>query len=434
MDGHSLGWSIGLIVIFLIFSAYFSATETAFTSVNRIRLKNLASGQTSNGQKISEDKMKKAKMVLELEEKYDQLLSTILVGNNLVNIALTAVATVLFVNLYGSYGPTISTIVVTIIVLIFGEISPKGLAKENPEGFAMFAAPFITVLIFILTPINWLFSMWKKLLSKVFKVSENRGITEDELITIVEEAETEGSIEADQSELIQNAIEFNDLEAWDVLTPRVDIEAIELDSTKKEVAKMFLETGFSRLPVYDGDLDRILGVLNQKDFHNYIAGSKKTISDYVKPVIYVAGSMKISALLKKLQINKTHIAIVVDEYGGTTGLVTMEDIIEELVGEIYDEHDEVETAEIIPLQDGSYRVMCSTNVDKMFDYFDEEVEIDVTTVNGWVVMQLDKMAEDGDSFVFETPKKLFMGKVTKADPKKAIEINLRVQEKQESDQ
>lgn len=432
MESQSLGLSIALIIIFLIFSAYFSATETAFTSINRIRLKNLASGQGAG--KNDEELSKKAKKVLALEQKYDQLLSTILVGNNLVNIALTAVATVLFIELYGKYGATISTVVVTIVVLIFGEISPKSLAKENPEGFAMISAPFIGLLIWILTPINWIFSQWKKLLSRVLKISDNRGITEDELLTIVEEAETEGSIEADQSELIQNAIEFNELEAWDVLTPRVDIEAIELDSTKKDVAKMFLETGFSRLPVYDGSLDRILGVLNQKDFHNYIAGSGKTISDYVKPVIYVAGSMKAAVLLKKLQINKTHIAIVVDEYGGTAGLVTMEDIIEELVGEIYDEHDEIETTEIMPLQDGSYRVMCSTNVEKMFDYFDEEADLDVTTVNGWVVMQLDKMAEDGDSFVYETANKIFMGKVTKAEEKKAIEINLRVQDKTEGEE
>ena len=176
--------------------------------------------------------------------------------------------------------------------------------KENPEKFSMFSAPFIQFLMVILKPVNWVFAQWKKLLAVLFKSDDNRGITEDELLTIVEEAKTEGAIEEEQSELIQNAIEFNDLEAWDVITPRVDIKAIEIDSTKKEVAKMFLETGFSRLPVYDGDLDKILGVLNQKDFHNHIDGSKKTISDFVKPVIYVAGSMKAAVLLKKLQMRE----------------------------------------------------------------------------------------------------------------------------------
>ena len=421
MEGH-IG-SIGIIVCCLIMSAYFSATETAFTSLNKVRMKNLAAAGDA-----------RAKKVLALEENYDNLLSTILVGNNLVNIALTSVATLMFVEMFPLYGATLSTIVVTIVVLIFGEISPKSLAKENPEKFSMFSAPILAVIMTVLKPVNWIFAQWKKFLAMMFKADDSRGITEEELITIVEEAKTEGSIQEEQSELIQNAIEFNDLEAWDVITPRVDIKAIEIDSTKKEVAKMFLETGYSRLPVYDGDLDKILGVLNQKDFHNYIDGSKKTISDYVKPVIYVAGSMKAAVLLKKLQMNKTHIAIIVDEYGGTAGLVTMEDIIEELVGDIYDEHDAVESQEIIPLQDGSYRVMCNANVEKMFDYFDEEIELDVNTVNGWVVLQLDKLPKTGDTFDYETREKIFHGRVTHADERKAIEINLVVTRKTEDEE
>ena len=416
MDNH-LGYSIGIIVVCLVFSAYFSATETAFTSLNRIRMKNMA-GEGSQ----------RAKKVLELEEKYDNLLSTILIGNNLVNIACSSVATVLFVQLTAEYGATLSTIVTTIVVLIFGEISPKSLAKEHPEAFASFSAPIIGFLMVLMTPLNFLFRQWKKFLSKLFKTEDKKAITEDELLTIVEEAETEGGIEAEQSELIQNAIEFNELEAWDVLTPRVDIEAVEIDATKEEVAEIFRKTGFSRLPVCEGDLDKILGVLNQKDFHNYVFRSKKTISDFVKPVVYVAGSMKAADLLKKLQINKSHIAIIVDEYGGTAGLVTMEDIIEELVGDIYDEHDEVEAQDITLLQDGSYRVLCSTNVEKMFDYFDEEVELDATTVNGWVVLQLDKLPSAGDTFTYRVGNKLFNGRVIKADARKAIEINLRVEE------
>lgn len=416
MDSH-LGYSLGIIVVCLVFSAYFSATETAFTSLNRIRMKNLAN-----------EGNQRAKKVLELEDRYDNLLSTILIGNNLVNIACSSVATVLFVQIAAEYGATLSTIVTTIVVLIFGEISPKSLAKEHPEGFAAFSAPIINVIMILLTPFNFLFSQWKKLLTKIFKVSDSRAITEDELLTIVEEAETEGGIEAGQSELIQNAIEFNELEAWDVLTPRVDVEAIQIDTDEEEVARIFRETGFSRLPVYEDDLDKILGVLNQKDFHNYIYRSKKIISDYIKPVVFVAGSMKVSDLLKRLQANKSHIAIIVDEYGGTEGLVTMEDIIEELVGDIYDEHDEVESQEITLLQDGSYRVLCSTNVEKMFDYFDEEVELDATTVNGWVVLQLDKLPSAGDTFTYKAGDKLFKGRVIKADERKAIEINLRVEE------
>ena len=405
------------IVILIAFSAYFSASETAFTSINRIRIKNLAN-----------DGNKRARMVQELSERYDDLLSTILVGNNIVNIATSAIATVLFMEMYPVYGATISTIAVTIVVLIFGEISPKSLAKENPEKFAMTSAPFLKFLLILLTPVNWLFKFWKKLLALIFHTDEVKPITEDELLTIVEEAETEGGIDEEQSELIQNAIEFNELEAWDVLTPRVDIKAAEIDDSQQEIEELFLSTGFSRLPIYEDDLDSIVGVLNQKDFHNFIKGTDTPVSEYVKPVIFVAGSMKISQLLKRLQMGKTHIAIIVDEYGGTSGLVTMEDIIEELVGEIYDEHDAVALQDIVQQQDGSYRVLCGTNLDKMFDFFDVEEEIDATTVNGWVVLQLDNLPKVGDTFVYEADYKRFEVKVTKADARKALEINMVVTE------
>ena len=405
------------IAILVIFSAYFSATETAFTSLNRIRIKNLAN-----------DGNHRAKQVMDLSEKYDSLLSTILVGNNIVNITMSSIATLLFIELYPVYGATISTAVITVVVLIFGEISPKSLAKESPEKFAMFSAPFIKFFMLLLAPVNWIFGLWKKLLAKLFNADGINPITEDELLTIVEEAETEGGIDEDQSELIQNAIEFNELEAWDVLTPRVDIKAIEIDEEQDEIARLFVTTGFSRLPVYEDDLDNIVGVLNQKDFHNYIKGTGKSISEYVKPVIFVAGSMKIAQLLKRLQTVKTHIAIIVDEYGGTYGLVTMEDIIEELVGEIYDEYDAVATQDIVQQQDGSYRVLCATNIDKMFDFFDVEEEVDATTVNGWVVLQIDKLPGVGDHFVYEADYKRFDVTVTKADPRKALEINMIVTE------
>ena len=405
-------YSIIAMLVLVTFSAYFSATETAFTSLNRIRMKNMA-----------QDGDRRAAEVLELSENYDNLLSTILVGNNIVNIALSSIATVMFIELYPKYGATIATAVATVVVLIFGEISPKSLAKESPEKFAMFSAPIIKLFATILKPINWLFACWKKFLAKMFNADGNRPITEDELLTM-----TEGGIDEGQSELIQNAIEFNDLEAWDVLTPRVDIKAVEIDEDEEEVAKLFLETGFSRLPVYEDDLDNIIGVLNQKDFHNFIKGGKASMSEYVKPVIFVAGSMRIAQLLKKLQTVKTHIAIIVDEYGGTYGLVTMEDIIEELVGEIYDEHDAAALQDIIQQQDGSYRVLCSTNIDKMFDYFDVEEEVDATTVNGWVVLQIDKLPAVGDRFVYTADYKEFDVTVTKADERKALEINMIVSE------
>ena len=421
MEDHI--WSICMIVILLIMSAYFSATETAFTSLNRIKLKNIAS-----------DGNNKAKRVLELSENYDKLLTTILIGNNIVNIMMTAVSTVLFIELYGQYGASISTAVITVIVLIFGEISPKSLAKESPEKFAMLVGRSIKICMVILTPLNYIFAKWKGILAKVFKGGSENTITEDEIKTIVEEAEVVGGIEAEQSELIQNAIEFNELTAEEVMTPHVDIEAIDITMGEYEVAEIFKKTGYSRLPVYEDDLDKILGVLNQKDFHNYIIGSNKTISDFVKPVAFVAGTMKIATLLKKLQAMKAHIAIVVNEYGGTEGLVTMEDIIEELVGDIFDEHDAIMSQEVTLLQNGSYRVMCNANAAKIFDYFGIDQEPEANTINGWVVLQLDKLPEKGDVFEAQYGNKHMKVKVTKATARKAIEINLKIAEVEEREE
>lgn len=415
MESHIIAYSIAIIIL-IMFSAYFSATETAFTSVNRIRIKNLA----GNGDK-------RAKRVLELTDKYDSLLSTILIGNNIVNILITVIATLLFVELYGSLGPTIATIVTTVLILIFGEITPKSLAKEIPEKTSMSFGGSIRLVMMIFTPLNFLFGAWKKLVGKVFKMDAEQGITEEELLTMVEEAETEGGLDEERSELIQNAIEFNGLEAWDILTPRVDVAAIEVDTCKDDILKLFRDTGFSRIPVYDDDIDNILGVLNQKDFHNYIYGTSADIREYVAPVVFIPETMKLPVILKKMQTTKTHMAVVIDEYGGLAGIVTLEDILEELVGEIYDEHDTVISQEIMPLYDGSYRVKGSANVEKLFDFFDVDDYIDPVTVNGWVVLELDKLPETGDYFEYRSEEKLFKVRVTKADERKALEINLKVE-------
>jgi len=405
------------IVLLIAVSAYFSATETAFTSFNRIRMKNMAS-----------EGSKKAQTVLILDESYDKLLTTILIGNNLVNIAAASVATLLFVDIFGSKaGATLSALVITVAVLVFGEISPKSIAKEAPERFCFFSAPIIKPLLYALAPINYLFAAWQRFLTKAFAIDPGRPITEEELLTMVEEAETGGSINTEQSELIQNAIEFNELEAWDVLTPRVHVAAIDVKDQKSEVAKTFRETGFSRLPVYDETIDKVVGVLSQKDFSNYVAGTGREISEFIKPVVFMAGSVKIASLLKKMQKAKTHIAVIVDEYGGTEGIVTMEDIIEELVGEIYDEHEIEASQEFLQQQDGSYRVLCSANVEKMFDYFNMKHELaDVTTVNGWVVVELGKIPEVGDVFTYEG----LSVAVTRADGKKALEIKIVKEENQ----
>ena len=415
------------IILLLIFSAYFSATETAYTSLNRIRIKNLAS-----------EGNERAKKVLELSEKYDNLLSSILIGNNLVNIALTAIATLLCVDAFGAAkGGIIATLGTALIVLIFGEISPKGIAKEKSEDFAMAVSGVTAFFVALFTPLNFLFGKWKLLIAKLFRLKPDEAITEDELLTIIEEAETEGTLDEERSELIQNAIEFNDLEAWDVLTPRVELSAIELGTDKNEIAALFKDTGFSRLPVYEGDIDHVVGVLNQKDFHNYIDGREADIRAFVKPVVFAPGTMKLPPLLKKMQQSKTHIAVVINEYGGTDGIVTMEDIIEELVGEIYDEHDAVTSQNILPLYDGSYRVLANTELDKFFEFFeldDADENFDANTVNGWVVLLLDKLPKTGDSFECEIEGKLFTGRITKADERKALEINLKVKTLEREDE
>lgn len=304
----------------------------------------------------------------------------------------------LLIDLFGPYGATLATVVITIIVLVFGEITPKNIAKEVPENFSKFSAPALKFFMTLLTPVNFIFTMWKKFIAKVFKLNDNEAITGDEILTMVEEAEEGGGIEKRHSELIQNAIEFYELTAEDVMTPRPEMEAIETDCPKEELAEIFKKTGFSRLPVYEEDIDKIIGVINQKDFHNYIVGTGKNIVDYVSPVVFVSTAIKISDLLKKMQQVKTHMAIVIDEYGGTEGLVTMEDIIEELVGEIFDEHDVVISKDIMPLQNGSFRVKGSANISKVFDYFDIDEELDVVTVNGWVVLEMDKMPKKNDMF------------------------------------
>ena len=409
------------IVVLILFSSYFSATETAFTSVNKIKLKTMAA-----------DGDAKAAKVLELTEKYDKLLTTILIGNNVVNIAMTAIATVLFVGIMAEKGAAVSTVVITIVVLIFGEITPKNIAKEKPESFAKFSAPVISFLMMILTPINYVFTQWKKLVTRVFKLGGEDKITDDELLTMVEEAETGGGINEERSELIQNAIEFDDLTAEDVMTPRPEMVAVEVNCSKEELADIFEQTGYSRLPVYEDEIDKIMGVINQKDFHYHVAGTDKSISDYVAPVVFVAATIKIFDLLKKMQKLNTHMAIVIDEYGGTSGLVTMEDIIEELVGEIYDEYDVILNKEIMPLQNGSYRVQCSANIEKVLDYFDIDEEIqEARTVNGWVALELDHLPKKDDRFETVMEDKRLKVRVTKADERKSIEINLVVEDAEE---
>ena len=382
--------SILIIILCVIASGYFSATETAFSSLNRIRIKNMA-----------EKGNRRARLVLRLEENYDSLLSTILIGNNIVNIACASLATVLFVKLLGGEaGPGLSTAVTTVIVLIFGEISPKSIAKESPERFAMFSAPIINFLRILLTPVNLLFRLWKMLLSRLFKSQEDRSITEEELLTIVEEAEQEGGINEQEGSLIRSAIEFTEQEAIDILTPRIDIAAVPEDAEKEEIARVFAETGYSRLPVYRESIDDITGIIYQKDFHNQIYHTRQPLSAILRPPLFITRNRKIGELLRELQQKKSHIAVVVDEFGGTTGIVTLEDILEELVGEIWDEHDEV-VQEVRRVSDRVYLVKGSANADKLFELLELEEETEFSTVSGWVMEMLGHVPRKGDQFHYQ---------------------------------
>ena len=382
--------SLVIIIACVVMSACFSATETAFSSLNRIRIKNMA-----------EKGDKRARLVLRMSENYDSLLSTILIGNNIVNIACASLATLLFVDWLGSdAGPSVSTAVTTVVVLLFGEVSPKSIAKESPEAFAKFSAPLLNVLMFVLTPFNFLFGLWKKLLSLIFRSSDSQAVTEEELLTIVDEAEQEGGIDTQEGSLIRNAIEFTETEAIDVLTPRIDLTAVSVDDSKEDIAAIFAETGYSRIPVYRDSIDHIIGILYQKDFHNYVYHTDKDIASIIRPAIYVTGNKLIGELLQDLQKSKSHLAVVMDEFGGTVGIVTMEDILEELVGEIWDEHDEV-VEEIKQTGENEYEVLGNTNVQKLFERLDIDKELDVVTVSGWVMAELARIPEVGDTFQYE---------------------------------
>ena len=399
------------LVILVGFSAFFSASETAFSSLNQIRLKSRA-----------EDGDSSAARVLAMAEQYDKLLSTILIGNNIVNIAAASIGTIIFTKMLGAErGATVSTMVLTIVVLIFGEVTPKSLAKEMPETIATAVAPVLSLLMLVLTPLTWLFSQWKRLLSHFVHSSESDTITEGELMTMVSEAENDGELTDRESELIRSAIEFDDVEVEEILTPRVDVVAVADDISLEELAQTFAESGYSRLPVYHGTIDNIIGVVHEKDF--YIARLKKAtkIDDLVAPTLYTTGSTQISQLLRTLREQHHHMAVVVDEYGGTEGIITLEDILEELVGEIWDEHDEV-TEDFRKQSDGSWLVSGSASVDDLYEELDlpEEEDIDSNTVNGLVQEKTCHLPKVGDRFTLGE----YDGVVTRTAKRRVTEVRL----------
>lgn len=403
---------IVILVILVALSAWCSSTETAYSSVNKVRLKNKA-----------DDGDPRAQKALGLLERYDKVLSCILIGNNIVNLTAATLGTVLFTKLFGPvYGPASSTIILTIVVLIFGEITPKTLANVQAEEFCMRAAPALRVCLIILTPLQLFFGLFQKAAIKLFHSSEDEGITEEELITMVEEAESEGGLEHHESELIRAAIEFNDMEVEEILTPRVDIVAAPDTITMEEFAVLFAENGYSRIPVYHTSIDNIIGVVHEKDFFSARYHNHTDVTSLISKVFYTTGTAKISDLLRLLQLRKAHMAVVVDEYGGTMGIVTMEDILEELVGEIWDEHDEI-IEEFKPQEDGSYLISCSASLDDLFDRFSvRAVDIDSASISGWVLEQLGRVPVEGDHFTYENLDVT----VTQVDHRRILEIRVAV--------
>lgn len=375
-------------LVCIVFSFYFSATETAFSTFNRIRVKNMA-----------EKGNKKAALALKLSDNFDTLISAILIGNNIVNILASSMGAIICGHYIKNqdWASVVNTASLTVIILFAAEITPKSIAKKRPEGFALFSAPIINIVKIILYPLIIVFNAWQKLLGKMIKQTDDQGMTEEELISIIEEAEEEGDIDKEESDLIKSAIEFGDLEVGDIFTPRIDITALPVNATKDMVAKTFSESGYSRLPVYDGDIDNVVGILYYKDFYTVAYKTNVALSEIIKPVIYVATTQPVNELMKELQEKQLHMAVVTDEFGSTAGIVTLEDILEEIVGEIWDEHDEI-IEDIKEIGDKEFVVKGRANIENLFSELDIDEEIESVTVGGWAMEVLGKIPEVGDRF------------------------------------
>ena len=409
MDNEVI-WQIVILAILILFSSFFSATETAFSSLNQIKIKHLA----QNGHHG-------AKRTLNLSENFDKVLTTILIGNNIVNIGAASLATVIFVRYWGNAGVTISTAVMTTLVLIFGEITPKSMAKRIPETFALAVTPLLMMFMFLLTPLNIIFSLWQKLMNRVFKFQKEAPTTEDELLTYVSEVQQEGGINENEGDLIRSVIDFDDLKVEEIFTPRVNVIAISESDDLKKITHAFRHSGYSRLPVYDTNIDHIVGIINHKDFYNRVLLEKQALDTIIKPPVFVTEYMKVSNLLELLQEHKSHMAIVKDEFGGTLGIVTMEDILEEIVGDIWDEHDEI-IEQMIKVDEKNYRVKGYADLEDVFEELEIDEELEFSTVNGWAQDELGKIPSIGEVFNYKN----LTVTITGADTKKVLEVNIEV--------
>ncbi len=408
---------IAVMAVLTLMLAFFSLSDAAFSSVSKAKLKQTAEAN------------KKAALALKLSEKSDKLMTTLLICNVFTVIAITAIGALLFFEDLGLIGAVITTVAVAFILLVLGVMIPRAIAGEKPEACAVFGAPLVRVFMFILTPLSFILSSINKGIAKMFKSKEKEATSQEELLMIVEEAEQEGELDKEESQLLYNAIEFSELKAEDILTHRVDLEAVSVDADKKDIAHVFSETKFSRLLVYEDSIDNIIGVIHQKDFYHETTITRRAIRDIMTPPIFTLKNESVDDLLKLLQKNKSHVAVIVDEYGGTYGIVTMEDILEELVGEIWDEHDEV-TEELTEISENIFHVDGLMNFEDFCEQFAlGEVESQSVSVGGWVAERLEKIPEIEDSFVFEN----LTVTVSEVDGPRAAMLNIEVREASESE-
>lgn len=420
MPDGSVPLLIALIVL-IVLSGFFSAAETAYSCASRIKLRALSVGGN-----------KRAAKTLDIaENKFDKLLSTILVGNNIVNITTATLATVFFTRILAgtSVNPSfITTVVVTVTVLIFGEITPKFLAAAYPEKFAMSFYPVTLFFFWILYGFNFVFSGWKWLIAKIFRIKDEDKITEEEIMTVVEEAEEDGTIRKDETRLIRSVIEFDDVEVGDILVPRVNMVAVDVDSSMEEIKRVFDKEGYSRLPVYRGEIDKVIGTIHQKDFFSAFLSGEKNVKSIMQPAVFTTEHIKISNLLRQLQKKKVHLAIVLDEYGGTAGIITLEDVLEELVGEIWDEHDE----EINYFRKIGSATLVDGNapLSEFFAYFalgGEEEKFDTITLSGWLIERIGEIPKTGFKFCYLNLEI----EITKATVKRILQVKVTVKESSE---
>ncbi len=414
------------IIVLVLLSGFFSGTETAFSCANKIKLKTLVTQGKKN-----------AKAVYNFaDEKYDKLVTAILIGNNIVNLTASALGTVLFTQILVNrpdLAPTVSTVVLTAVVLLFGEITPKYLASVYPEKMCFLFYPLMQLFYWILFPLSKIFDFYKSILAKLFKLKKDETVTDEEILSLVEEAEESGSLREDESELVRSALEFDDLKVEDILVPRVDVYAVGEDWTMDEVREVFEKTGYSRLPVYRETIDNVLGLVHERDFFSGYLRGEKQIGHLVQEIVFTTEHTRISTLLKQLQKQKIHMAAVSDEYGGLVGIVTLEDILEELVGEIWDEHDE-ENVRYGKINDGEYWVDGKCSLADFFDLYEElpsaEEECESNTVGGWVTEMHGGIPPIGEILSY---RELEI-KIVKATKQKVLKVRTRLTEKTVEDE